>query len=157
MKKILSVNLLMALFALIFVGVSCSDDDDNEVNIPVEAMPEAAKIFVAVHFPEATVSRLEKNKGLDEDGTLFEAYLSNGFEIDFAPDGTWTGVDGHYTVVPASVVALLPEAIPTYITANYGGQAIVEVEKKAYGFKVELVNDLDLMFKADGSFLAIDR
>lgn len=156
MKKILSVNLLVTLFALVFIGVSCSDDND-EVNVPVEALPEAGKTFLATHFPNVTINRLEKNKGLDEDGTLFEAYLSNGFEVDFAPDGTWTGVDGHYTAVPVSVASLLPEAISTYITVNYAGQAIVEIEKKAYGFKVELANDLDLMFKADGSFFGIDR
>lgn len=156
MRKLLSINLLVALFALAFMAVSCSDDDDD-VNIPVEALPEAGKAFVATHFPSATISRLEKNKGMDEDGTLFEAYLSNGFEVDFAPDGTWTGVDGRLTAVPVSVVALLSQELQTYLTANYAGVAIVEIEKKAYGFKIELLNDLDLMFKSDGTFIGIDR
>lgn len=157
MRKLLSINLLVALFALAFVAVSCSDDDDDDITVPVESLPAAGKAFVTTHFPNVTISRLEKNKGVDEDGTLFEALLSNGFEIDFAPDGTWTGVDGHRMAIPASIVALLPEALQTYVTANYAGIAIVEVEKKAYGFKVELLTDLDLMFKSDGTFIGIDR
>ncbi len=158
MKKFLSANLLIAFLTLTFVAVSCSDDDnDDEVNVPVEALPEVGKTFVSTHFPDATISKLQKNKGIDEDGTLFEAYLSNGFELDFAPDGTWTGVDGHLTAVPQSVIDLLPEALTTYINTNYSGQTIVEVEKKSYGLKVELLNDLDLMFKSDGTFIGIDR
>lgn len=157
MRKFLSANLLIAFLTLSFVAVSCSDDDNDEVNVPVEALPEAGKTFVATHFPNASISRLEKNKGIDEDGTLFEAYLSNGFELDFAPDGTWTGVDGHLSAVPQTIIDLLPETLTTYITANYPGLAIVEVEKKVYGLKVELLNDLDLMFQSDGTFIGIDR
>lgn len=157
MRKLLSFSLLAALFSFSFVVASCSDDDDDDVYIPVEALPEPGKAFVATHFPTATVSRLEKNKGMDEDGTLFEAYLSNGFELDFAPDGTWTGVDGHLQAVPQTVIALLPQTLTDYVTTNYAGQSVVEVEKKNYGFKIELSNDLDLMFKSDGTFIAMDR
>lgn len=158
MRKFLSVNLFIAFLTLTFVTVSCSDDDnDDEVNVPVEALPEVGKTFVLTHFPNASISKLQKNKGLDEDGTLFEAYLSNGFELDFAPDGTWTGVDGHLTAVPQTVLALLPQTLLDYLNVNYAGQTVVEVEKKIYGYKIELLNDLDLMFKSDGTFIGIDR
>ena len=50
-----------------------------------------------------------------------------------------------------------PQAIQDYIDANYPGLMIVEAEAEDDGFEVELSDGTELLFDADGNFLAVEE
>lgn len=156
MKKIILTSLLIILSIAVFT--SCSDDDnDDDMIIQSSELPQAAQIFVSTHFNGVSYQRIEKDKYPDADGSLYDVYLSNGFKLEFDTNGIWLEVDGERQTVPASIVALLPTAIPTYITTTYPTQYIVSVDKKISSFIIELNSDLDLIFSREGAFIGIDR
>lgn len=152
MKKILLSSLLLVLSMSLFI--SCSDDD---IIIQSSELPQAAQVFVSTHFNGATYLRIERDKKPDADGSLYEVYLSNGFKVEFDTNGLWVEVDGEMQTVPASIIELLPEAIPNYVKATYPTQYIVSIDKKIYGFSIELNYGLDLIFNHEGNFTGIDR
>jgi len=154
--KTLKNVLLGALFASAGL-VSCSNDDNgnsNETVIEASALPENARTFVTTHFPTATYVRVEKQNIADDDGSIYDAHLSNGFEIDFDTNGNWTDVDGNANAVPTAIV---PEAITNYVTLTYPNQFISTIEIEITGYDVELSNDLDLKFTAQGEFIGMEQ
>lgn len=152
MKKVF----LMALIALGFTAVSCSDDDKNETKKIIEAnmLPEAAKTFVETHFTGTTYIRVEKQSRPDDDGSIYDVYLSNGFEIDFDANGNWKDIDGKHLAIPT---AIIPAPIAEYVTTNYASAIITTIEIEKHGYDIELSNDTDLVFNANGEFVRVDR
>lgn len=154
MRKIILNSL--SIFLSLSLFVSCSDDDDD-IRIEPSELPKAAQNFVNTHFGTATYRYAEKDKKPAINGALYDVYLTNGFKLEFDINGAWVEVDGEYQEVPASVLALVPENIPSYVKQTFPTQYIVSIEKKTYGFKVELISDLDLIFNSGGIFVSIDR
>ena len=70
--------------------------------------------------------------------------------------------DGNFSIkkiesksaLPQSV---LPEKIVAYIHKNYPNNKILEWKKEKKGQKIELDNDIDVVFDLNGKFLGIDR
>jgi hypothetical protein len=79
--------------------------------------------------------------------------LTDGTEIDFDGKGEWDSVDCKRSAVPS---ALVPAAIAGYVQANFPSQLIVKIDKEHYGYEVQLSNDIELKFTADGQLLAYD-
>lgn len=154
MKKILFSSLLVFLSMSLFI--SCDDDDDDQV-IPASELPVQAQAFVKEHFPNATYNRVERDDHPDDNGGIYDVYLSNGFDLEFDTKGLWVEVNGYSKQVPETIIALLPEGVPTYVKTTYPTLHIASIEKKLYGFEIELNNDLDLMFNFEGAFLGIDK
>ena len=155
MKKVKNTIKGLFLATTILLTVSCSNDDNsntNEVVIEASALPETARNFISTHFPDATYRRIEKQSIPDDDGSIYDVYLSNGFEIDFDANGNWTDVNGGNTAIPT---AIIPEPITAYVTANYPNLFITTIEIEPTGYDVELSNDLDLVFNPQGEFVRI--
>lgn len=151
MKLLRIIMILGAIWGL----TACSSDDDSvtETVINYEQLPEQSRTFIETHFAGVQTIRVEKNLVPDADGTVYEVKLANGFEIDFDADGVWVEVDGNGNPVPNSIV---PEAILTYVQSNYPPELFVEsIEKKNYGYRIELSNDVELRFDSDGGFIGI--
>jgi len=55
--------------------------------------------------------------------------------------------------VPAK---LIPNGIAQYVKKTYPQTDIYKIQKKRYGYEIELANGLDLEFNAKGQFLRID-
>lgn len=145
MKKLLfTLSLLVATFAF----VAC-DDDDTAINF--NELPTVAQTFVQTHFPSQEISLVKQEK----DG--YDVYLNNGFEIEFTLTGEWDDVDGRGKEIPTSIIALLPESIPAYVTENYPNQLIVEINKEHFGYEIDLNNNIELEFDTNGTFLRIDK
>ena len=142
MKKILFT---LSLFVASLTFIACDDDDTV---IGVEEMPTNAQTFLQTHFPSQEVRRVEQ----DKDG--YDVYLQNGFEIEFTSSGEWD--DGRGQQIPESIIALIPESIPVYVSENYPNQFIVEINKEHFGFEIDLNNNIELEFDASGNFLRID-
>lgn len=141
--------LLLGLISFMFVFLSCDDDDDDLV-VNLMDLPSQSQTFLTTHFPGQTAVRVTK----DDDS--YDVILNNGFEVDFYLSGEWKSVDGHRTAIPESIMAIVPEEISTYVTANFTNQSIIEISKENYGFSVDLSSGIELEFDINGSFLRID-
>lgn len=155
-KVFLSATIAVGLLAT----VSCSSDDDNNKNHPdydhkitPQELPEAARAFVTANFPDAQYQLTEKQNAADSDGSIYEVLLSNRFEIDFDIDGNWIDIDGNNQPIPPT---LIPAKIKDYITANYTSHNAVKFDREKSHIKIELSNDIDLIFDLEGNFLRID-
>ena len=151
-------NLLktVVILSLMFGFMSCSNDDDNNNDTLIEfgELPTVTQNFINTHFPDADVLRIEEDNTPANGDDYYEVKLSNGFELDFNADGEWTDIDGNGNRIPD---AIIPEAILTYTNANHNSNFIDGIEKKSYGYKIELNNDLDLKFDAEGTYIGIDN
>ena len=76
-----------------------------------------------------------------------------GEEIDFDRSGNWDKVDCQYTAVPASII---PAPIASYVKVNFPQMPITKIDKKIYGYSVELSDEFELKFTSNGMLLFMD-
>lgn len=138
---------LIGAFALIF---SLSVQAQTQL-IGLDQTPAQIQDYVRQHFPQQQIIKLEKE--VDLSGVEYEVKLDNRVKLEF---------DGQFGIkeieskmaLPESVI---PEAVRTYVGANYPNSLIVEWKKKRNGQKIELSNDIELYFDSNGQFLRADR
>jgi len=122
--------------------------------IPASQLPVNGLKFLETYFKGYNVLKVEKKW----DG--FEIDLVKGYEIELDNDGLWNKVEGEdANYLPASILNLCPAAIANYIGQNFKDWKVKEVEKKSYGYKIELENgrsDVDLKFNSQGELLKTD-
>ncbi|MFA7616779.1 MAG: PepSY-like domain-containing protein [Weeksellaceae bacterium] len=130
------------------------DGENDEVAIPYSDLPASIRAWIENHFPGAQATLVKMKSQPDDDGTVYEANLNNGFELEFDADGNWTEIDGDDHKVPDG---LIPPAILSYVHSNYPENVFIQsIERKSYGYKIELSVDLDLKFDSDGNFIGFD-
>ena len=146
MKKLLfALSLLVASTAF----VACGDDDDDKV-LNFNELPANAQSFINQHFSGVTVVRVEG------DNDSYDVYL-DGFEVDFTKSGEWDSVKSRGKAIPASVLSLLPEGILTYVASTHAGATIIEIDKEAAFYDIDISLGLELIFDLNGNFLRYDR
>lgn len=142
MRKTIFKSLLL-LFAML-VAASCGKD---EKEICFDALPDAARQFVKLHFPTAECTRAVHDKG---DGTTeYEVWLSDGTELEFDGQGGWKSVDCKFSTLP---VGILPEAVRTDIAARYPQSAAYKVERQPGGYEVDIAG-WELYYDQQGTFV----
>lgn len=124
----------------------------QEVIIPFNQLPAKAKTFIHQHFKDVKVMNVIQDK--DVFSKDFDVNFENGTKIEFDRTGNWKEIKTLSGSVPSSLV---PAKIKQYISNNYNGASIVEINKDAYKIDVELSNGVDLDFDKNGNFLRIDR
>ncbi len=139
---------LTALVCLLMQATYVMADD---VVIDPAQLPEAAKTFVSKQFPDRKIVRAEKD--LDEK-TSYDVKLTGGIEVEFDANGEWKKVDCKRKAVPAELV---PAAIADYVKQNYKKAVITGVDRKCYGFEIDLSKGPDLLFDQKGAFIGVDR
>lgn len=93
MKQVFIKPLLLLL--VILAGASC---DKDEKEIGYDALPQKARQFIAQYFPGAECTRAVRDK--DDGTTEYEAWLSDGAELEFDEQGEWTSVDCKFSALP---------------------------------------------------------
>jgi len=152
MKKIILTGFIA--LSILFSTTSCNNDDERESIITSADLPTTSDTFVSTYFPNTTYLTVKKQNKADSDGSIYDVYLTNGFEIDFDAAGNWIDIDGNHQVIPAE---LIPEKINTYVTANYANLFVTSIDKETTYIEVELSNNLGLVFDLQGNFLRIDK
>lgn len=167
MKKI-GFILFTATLGGALVFSSCTKNEDVKQDLPVvqeetERLPESASQFVSTYFEDYTVEKVVKREKENEFGALYAGVLkkknntiiTDNVKIEFDRNGQWIEIesliDGR--PIPRNLLGLLPAAIVQYVDTNYPNIGLQEIERKAYGFKVELVNDKELLFDKSGALL----
>lgn len=111
MKKILSILMLLPLA---LVGISCDDDDDNNV-----AINDNVTTYINTHYPGAVILEAEYQHGLLE-VDIYHDSLNK--EVYFDNNDTWVK-----TMWDVAVTAL-PEAVTNAIATNYPNHRIDDAE-----------------------------
>ncbi|AWH86977.1 hypothetical protein HYN59_09545 [Flavobacterium album] len=120
-------------------------------SITTAQLPANAQDFLKKNFAKATVASAWEDKEMFD--TDYKVQFSNGIEVEFDGNGNWEEIDGNHNAVP---VSMLPSAITTYLSQHYKGQNVVQIDKKHWGYKVELASGIELEFNNAGKFLRID-
>ncbi len=164
MKKNLLMIMLFAL-ALAF-GACSSDDDSNELGgaaIPYENLPAQSKQFITDHFVDYNVSEtldLSDSYSVLLNKKVEKATVVLGnYKVEFNRKGEWIKIEGlNNAALPDNVLALIPRSILSYVSQNYQGKGISEIEKESYGYKIELTGkpDIELKFNLNGGYLGTD-
>ena len=149
-KTIMNMKKSM-ISALAILALAIAPAIANDVPITVDKLPAEAHKFLKTHFAQnSVVTALHDRDVTDNDYTVI---LDNGVKIEFDSAGKWESVKNRNGVVPASVV---PAKISDYISQHYKSLGVEKIERKRYGYEVELTNDLDLKFGLNGNFLGLD-
>ncbi len=135
--------LLLVFVSTIFTGFAADRYTTNRNDLP-----EAAQKFLAEHFPKAKIGMIKIDSHVLKK-TDYDVKLVDGTKIEFNNAGNWTSVDCKTREVPA---AIIPKAIRTYVSKNFPDVKIVEIEKTATKYKVELSDDVELTFNLLGQF-----
>ena len=146
MKK--SVSYLAVLICMMMQSVSTYG---NDIIIPAEQLPAAAKSFIQRTFPGQEISYAKM--GTDFAKKTYEVCLDNGIEVEFDKCGTWDKVNCNYSAVPAHLV---PAAIANYVKAQFTDVNVVKIDKDRSGYEVELSNSIELKFDRHGQLIKID-
>lgn len=158
-SKIANMKKLTWLAAVLITGsawtfTACDKDDAMESRVGYAELPQAGKTMIESHFGANTVASVTRKNNADTDGSLYEVRLNSGIEIDLDKDGNWTDIDGNHQRLPD---ALIPAPILNYIVKQYPAPLFIEgIDKEPYGYQIDLSNDLDLKFNADGRFIGLD-
>ena len=122
-----------------------------QATVQTQALPEPITTFINKNFPGSTIATVETDNEFG--GLEYDVYLNDGTEVDFDASNQWETVDCKVKAVPAELV---PAAITSYVKANFQSLPITKIDKKRYGYEIELSNGLDLKFNANGQFVGVD-
>ena len=141
----------MLLSALTIATLAVTPTMAEDVAITAQKLPQEAQSFLKTHYAQNKVlSAMHDRDFTDNDYTV---YLDDGTKIEFDGSGKWESVKNHNGKIPAGVV---PSAIQTYVAEHFPSLGIEKIERKRYGYELELTNDLDLKFDSRGKFVGID-
>ncbi len=100
--------------------------------------------FVGTYFPQVSIRKVER------DGNKYEVELTDNTDIDFNLSFEWKKIDCDDSNVYGSVpTELVPVQITDYVAANFPNNHIDQIEKKYYGWDVELNNDHEIKFDSN--------
>ena len=130
---------IFAFVAIVCFGLSTAMAQNTNAN-------PAITQFVTQYFPEATIQMVMP----DEDD--IDVVLNDYTKIEFKLNNEWKKVDCEHATkfisVPATVV---PEQITAYVNANFPNTIIKKLEKKFFGWEIELSNGLEV--KVNNNFI----
>lgn len=145
MKKLIT-TLLLTILAILPVAAR------TRVYHNANPLPAPARTILKEQFPKQDVNRVKVDSHALR-GDQYEVTLSDGTEIEFGSKGEWIEVDCGHRAVPKYFV--IPE-IGDYVSKNYKGQRIIQIERASRSYEVELQNGLELRFDRSGKFLRVE-
>ena len=118
-------------------------DDDNAVHWFLEDKKDTR----SSNYLEDAATEIQV-QGLELDYTCLLWDADMRYE-----NGEWQRVKMHYKTVPDGI---LPPKIKQYMqNSPYRKVAIKEIERKPYGFELELLSDIEILFAHEGNFLGL--
>lgn len=138
---------------LLFAGATTTLAYAADEIVTLNQLPQAAQQFLTKHYPNAKLSYAKFDNEI-----VYKSYdvvLENGTKIEFNSKGEWTQIDANKGEVPATVI---PSQIKNYVTTNFKGTKITEIEKESFkkGYSVNLSSGLELKFDRNFKVVKID-
>lgn len=143
-------KLLIALMLIIGCGGAAWAFVDSYV-LDRDQLPEAARQMLSDYFPKAKIGMIKVDRHLLKK-TDYDVKLVNGTKIEFNNAGKWTSVDCKTRAVPEG---LIKKPILNYVKKNFPDVKIVKIEKKSWGYEIELSDEVELKFDHIGTFKGV--
>lgn len=143
----LSLSLLLVGIGMIVALTTFASEEKNK-NDGREVFPSKIESFVTENIPDGKIVKFK------HENDKMEIKCNDGTEVCFNHNGEWIKMENDKTGLNAHLIAHLPNSAVLYLKNNYNKVAVSEVEKKSYGYKVELKtspNECDIWFNSDGS------
>lgn len=121
------------------------EDDSDKTPVSTDNLPTLAQTFITTHFSTLSIKSVKK----DEDS--YDVEFTNNLEIDFDLNGNWTDIDANNNTLPSSIFSLLPSGINSYLQTKYPNTSVEDIEKRISSYKIELANDIELIFDLQGN------
>ena len=144
MKKISLILVAISLFVF-------SNANAQKKYLAVSETPGQIISYINAHFPKSEIISVKKDKEVLK--TEYKVKLNTMVELEFDGNFSIKKIESK-SALPQSVA---PEKIVAYIHKNYPNNKILEWKKEKKGQKIELDNDIDVVFDLNGKFLGIDR
>ena len=144
MKKISLILVAISLFVF-------SNANAQKKYLAVSETPGQIISYINAHFPKSEIISVKKDKEVLK--TEYKVKLNTMVELEFDGNFSIKKIESK-SALPQSIV---PEKIVAYIHKNYPNNKILEWKKEKKGQKIELDNDIDVVFDLNGKFLGIDR
>ena len=143
MKKLTLMALLLGLFCL-------TAGAKGKQPIAIEKLPRAVKAAAMQHYTPDQILfiTMEKQVGKDE----YEFSLADGTKVEFYENGQLHKIKSQQGVPDA----FIPENMLQYIKATFPNSSVTEYKNDRMMKKIEINNDVDLVFNRRGKFLRID-
>ena len=109
--------------------------------ISADALPEAARAFIAENFPNTAISSAEKSGNWFS--REYSAKLANAAEICFDASGNWFKIRRESEGLP---IALLPKKAEETLEIQFIGSKVKMIETMRTFLKVELFDGRVLLF-----------
>ncbi|MDO5607510.1 MAG: PepSY-like domain-containing protein [Capnocytophaga sp.] len=146
MKYLNKIELVITLcFFMMPVAFFAQDRVLQSTEIPSEI-----HTYVKKHFPKHTITRAEVDTEMMK--KEYEIELNDGTDLEFDSKFQIKKIDSR-TALPASVV---PVALMQYAKKHYPNNTITGWETERKQQKIELNNDVELIFNTKGKFIRID-
>ena len=140
------------LFLAVILGalsVSAKNNYSRDVNI----LPSEAQAILKDNF-KSQVSHIKIGKDFGHIRE-YDVVMTDGSEISFDKHGNWKEVEvSPMSAVPAD---LIPNPIVTFVNENHTKAKVTSIEKKNYGYEVELSNGKDVRFTEKGKFIRYEE
>jgi len=143
-------KLLIALMLMVCCGGAAWAFVDSYV-LNRDKLPEAAQQMLSEYFPKAKIGMTKVDRHLLKK-TDYDVKFVNGTKIEFNNAGKWTSVDCKTRAVPEG---LIKKPIRNYVKKNFPDVKIVKIEKKSWGYEIELSDDVELKFDHIGTFKGV--
>ncbi|MDE5998403.1 MAG: PepSY-like domain-containing protein [Muribaculaceae bacterium] len=138
------------ILAVVFGIITASAGNNKSHDVSV--LPEQAQQVLKQNF-KSEISHIKIGK---EFGQIreYDVVMTDGSEIYFDKHGNWKEVE----VSPKMSVpsAIIPNPIITFVKDNQKEAKVTGIEKKNYGYEVELSNGMDVRFTEKGKFIRYD-
>lgn len=121
--------------------------------ITLDNLPKEAKSFITGNFSNLKIDKVTSENKVFE-SSFYVVQFTNGHEVVFDLKGNWLVVDCDEDAVPNSVII---QPILDYITKNFEGDIITQIEQSKGEYNVELQSDVSLLFDKKGNFLKLGK
>lgn len=139
-RKLLTMALLLALG---FISQA------KDIKVTINDLPAKAREFITTYFAKQNVVSVMK----DIEDNEFTVRFDDNTKIEFDRKGEWLDLSNK---VNCLTTAFLVPQITNYIESNHSGYCVNEIDKERSKVKIELDNNMELVFRLTGEFLYYD-
>lgn len=140
------------LAALAITALAITPSSAEDIAIAPHKLPKAAQNLLNSYFPsKRVVLAIHDNDFKDND---YAVTLSDGTHIEFNSRGRWESIENKEGSFPSGII---PEKSNNFVSEYYPTVQIIKIERKPYGYEMELSNELDLKFDSTGKMIGVEE
>lgn len=121
----------------------------KDIKVTINDLPAKAREFITTYFPKQNVVYIMK----DIEDNEYKVRFDDNTKIEFDRRGEWLEVSNK---IDCLTTAFLVPQITDYIETNHPGYCVNEIDKERSKVKIDLDNNMELVFRLTGEFLYYD-